>query len=165
MWLDSTRAEGWKKVIDALTDKLQYAELIVIFGFEQNVEKHAREVMEYGAFSFACPFNINVLKAYIDAEAQKIDRQRRLDVFADRLSELEKLPDFIQASFEYLKDHPMIGFHRATFMLIDPRDGKRYFVSHEPDVVRSILTVTCSHRSRMIRSSNGYLMIVTRFWF
>lgn len=135
MWLDSTCAEDWKQVIDALTDKLHYAELIVIFGFDQQVETHAREVMEHGAFSFACPFNINVLKAYIDAEAQKIDRQRRLDVFSDRLSELDDLQDFIRASFDYLKDHPMIGYDRATFMLIDPRDGKRYFISHKPNVV------------------------------
>lgn len=128
IWVNRSNAWIWKEIFDCVYGEI---EVIVIFGFDDEVQKHIHEVMRCGAYAFACPFNQSVLNAYIEALAINSKTNTAISMLREQLSGAENLHQQIDVLLKELKNNDLIGYDRATISLLD-HDGNRYLLVHDP---------------------------------
>lgn len=128
IWIDRNNVSLWKEVFDYTYDEI---EVIVIFGFDNEVQKHVHEVMRCGAYAFACPFNQSVLNAYIEALAIGSEINAAIGHLRSEISAAEDLQEQIKVLLSELKHNKLVGYDRATISLLD-YDGSRYLLVHDP---------------------------------
>lgn len=131
MWLSRGHAEEWRRWIDYIIDGVAY---IVVFSFEEDVDEFVRDIMLHGMYTFACPFNTDVLGAYVKALALEEKQDRALTEIAERMQTAESLDEIVEIVLEELQQNQLVGYDRITISLVDQRTGQRYLLRHDPPI-------------------------------
>ncbi|NJM05357.1 hypothetical protein HC891_02715 [Candidatus Gracilibacteria bacterium] len=84
LWLNAERRAEWQTLFSLLEDVTKAVGVIVVFGFEDEAQDIAREVMIRDGYAFACPFNPAVLSAYIEANDLYLQSIAHLAMIEDR---------------------------------------------------------------------------------
>jgi GAF domain-containing protein len=134
LWLDFENSEIWNEVADFRdeVEDFDYIGFIVIFGFETDVQEYARDAMLRGVYAFACPFNHDVLEAYIESIDLEIKHYRSLSKFQENLFQAKTLSAMVHIALVELQTHPLVGYNRATISLIDQRTSQRFLLEYDP---------------------------------
>jgi GAF domain-containing protein len=141
LWLSSAHRDEWRHLLSLRNEIDHDVGIIVVFGFDDDTQASAREVMIHDAYAFACPFNPAVLSAYIEANDLFVQSTLQLDQFEKQLrTDGETLQDIIRITLEELRTNPFTGYQRATIDLIDTKNGDRYRLAQDkyPNPNRSI---------------------------
>ena len=126
LWCGDDEESVWRDFLKLLEeasfeDHSFYYRAIVILGGSGSLPRSAHEIMQRGAFAFACPFNVLVLNAYIHSEAMHLVRQQQIDSYAAQLAKAETLAQAVDTLLDELA-RPTVEYTRATVSLIDYRD-------------------------------------------
>ena len=130
LWINnSANAKSeWEKLFKIIKPD-EKVDIIIICGFEENIAKISEEAMQNGILTFACPFNPEVLGAYIQSSVEKNKYQRKLAQWRIKLLECKTLEEVKKDALKHLKSE--IGYTSITMALIDQRDGNRYMLDYE----------------------------------
>ncbi|WP_255604378.1 GAF domain-containing protein [Oscillochloris sp. ZM17-4] len=132
LWLNKEYREEWRQLFLLLETVEHDVGVIIVFGFDDDIQEIAREIMIRDAYAFACPFNPAVLSAYIEANDLFIQSNVQLDQIEKRLwLEGNSINEILQITLDELRTHPFIGYERITFDLIDSTNGDRYALVRE----------------------------------
>jgi GAF domain-containing protein len=132
LWLNSERRAEWDQLFLLLEDVTRPVGIIVVFGFADEAQDIAREVMIRDGYAFACPFNPAVLSAYIEANDLYIQSITQLAAIEERFwAEGTDITAIVNIVFTELQHNPLVGYHRATIDLIDPSDQERYLLAFD----------------------------------
>ncbi len=138
LWCGGGDRDSWKIFLRTLEEASSenptfFYQALVIFGDTAEIRASVSEVMQHGALAFACPFNVSVLRAYIQVEETSLSRRMQMRTFKNRLEACTDLDDVIGIVLQQL-EHPIVGYSRATVTLMDQRDNNtaRYLYQYRP---------------------------------
>jgi GAF domain-containing protein len=96
----------------------------------QSIQKIRDELLGK-SYLLARPVNLLLLGIQIESIVAKIKNKQLLNNFKTQLLEQQNLNEIIQVTLDTLREHPKIGYHRATISLVTPDDEmKRYLLKH-----------------------------------
>lgn len=140
VWVNKQNSDILEELIK-FKDELRNTELleiIIVLGFNEEVQQTALKSMLNGIYAFAQPFNQGVLIAYIESIALEVKNSKKLLEFKNYLLEASSITEILDISTLELKTNPIIGYNRVTISLIDLKEiesPKRYLVKYNSDSI------------------------------
>lgn len=128
LWVDYDGRGYWRELLEftSPSDKT-----IIVLDSDIYDRDEVYEINMRGMIAFAKPFNIQILKSYLEFVRSKVIQYRLLDEFKKFSNSAKDIKSMVKYSFDLLKGMGILDFCDISISLVDNTDNRRYLLYYD----------------------------------